>query len=44
MFSRPWTLKVTLHRSKNAAMQLMNFKCVEFAEEMIYGHLYKKAD
>jgi hypothetical protein len=44
VFSRPWTLKVTLYRSKNPAMQLMNFKCVEFAEEMIYGHLYKKAD
>jgi len=28
------------HTEKNA--QLNEFKCVEFAEELIYGHLKKK--
>jgi hypothetical protein len=28
------------HLAKN--MQLMEYKCVEFAEELMYGHLRKR--
>jgi hypothetical protein len=42
-FSRPWKMNVILykHREKNA--RLLEFKCVEFTEELIYGDLRKKA-
>ena len=39
VFAEPWTIQLPLYRhlADNAAM--MEFKCVEFAEELIYGHL-----
>ena len=30
------------HRRLEKSMQLLEFKCVEFAGELIYGHLRKK--
>jgi hypothetical protein len=42
VFSRPWkiSLPVYRHQAKNA--QLMEYKCVEFVEELMYGHLRKQ--
>jgi len=39
VFSAPWTIRMPLYRhvADNAAM--MEFKCTEFSEELIYGHL-----
>jgi hypothetical protein len=44
VFSRPWTLSMPLYRRLEPNMQLLEFKCVEFAEALIYGHLSKGAD
>lgn len=42
-FSRPWTLSMPLYRRLDEHAQVLEYKCVEFAEELLYGHL-KKAD
>jgi hypothetical protein len=39
LYSRPWTIRVPLYRRAEANAQLLEFKCVPFAEEKIYGHL-----
>jgi hypothetical protein len=41
VFTRPWKISMPLYRrlEKNAA--LLEFKCVEFVEELMYGHLRK---
>ena len=40
-FTRPWKISMPLYRRKDRNAQLLEFKCVEFAEDMIYGHLRK---
>ena len=42
VFSKPWTIKMPLYRRRDPNMQLMEYKCVPFAEELMYGHLRKK--
>ena len=42
VFSKPWTISMPLYRRREPNMQLMEYKCVEFAEELMYGHLRKK--
>jgi hypothetical protein len=42
IFSRPWKISMPLYRRREPNMQLMEYKCVEFAEELMYGHLRKK--
>jgi len=42
VFSRPWKIALPLYRRKEPNAQLGEFKCVEFTEELIYGHLKKK--
>ena len=41
VFSRPWKISVPLYRHVEKGAQLLEFKCVEFAEELMYGHLRK---
>src|SRR5678815_2207718 len=41
-FSRPWTIRMPLYRLVEANVQLLEFKCVEFSEELLYGDLKKK--
>ena len=43
VFTRPWTIRMPLYRRLEENAQLLEFKCVEFAEELMYGHLVKKA-
>jgi len=43
-FSRAWTLRVPLYRRIDPNMQLLEFKCVEFSEELLYGELKKQTD
>jgi hypothetical protein len=43
-FTRPWTLRVPLYRRMDVNAQLLEFKCVEFAEELLYGHLKKQPE
>jgi hypothetical protein len=40
-FSRPWKISFPLYRRKEANARLLEFKCVEFSEEVIYGK-YRK--
>ena len=41
-FSRPWKISMPLYRHTEKNVLLMEFKCVEFSEELLYGHLRKK--
>lgn len=41
-FSRPWKISMPLYRRLEKNEQLLEFKCVEFVEELMYGHLRKK--
>jgi hypothetical protein len=43
VFTRPWKISMPLYRRVEKNAQLLEFKCVEFSEEVIYGHLRKKA-
>ncbi|MEP7352710.1 MAG: hypothetical protein ABI824_05715 [Acidobacteriota bacterium] len=42
-FSQPWTIRMPLYRHVEENAQILEFKCVEFAEELLYGHLRKPA-
>ena len=43
-YTRPWTVSLPLYRRLDENMQLLEFKCVEFTEELIYGHLRKEPE
>ena len=36
-FTEPWKISMPLYRRKEANMALMDFRCVEFVEELLYG-------
>ena len=42
VFTRPWTIAMPLYRHVNKDARLGQFKCVEFVEELMYGHLRKE--
>src|ERR1700733_13357123 len=42
VFSRPWKIAMPLYRRLEKNAQLLEFKCVEFVEELMYGHLRKQ--
>jgi len=44
VYTRPWSMKMPLYRRMDENAQLLEFKCVEFAEELLYGHLVKGAE
>jgi hypothetical protein len=41
-FTRPWKISMPLYRRLEKNAQLMDFKCVEFVEELLYGQWRKK--
>lgn len=41
VYSEPWTISMPLYRRMEPNMRLLEFKCVPFAEELMYGHLSK---
>ncbi|MBI2149574.1 MAG: hypothetical protein HYU27_03075 [Acidobacteria bacterium] len=41
VFTRPWKMSMPLYRRQEKNAQLMDFKCVEFVEELIYGQWRK---
>jgi hypothetical protein len=43
-FSRPWKMSMPLYRHVEKNAQLLEFKCVEFAEELVYGNLRRKSE
>lgn len=42
VFTRSWTISMPLYRHVNKDARLGQFKCVEFVEELMYGHLRKE--
>jgi hypothetical protein len=44
IYTRPWKISMPLYRRVEKNAQLLEFKCVEFAEELMYGHLRKKTE
>lgn len=43
VFTRPWKMSMPLYRRIDKGMQLLEFKCVEFSEEFLYGTLRKQS-
>lgn len=41
-FSRPWKVNVVLYRHREMNARMLEFKCVEFVEELLYGDIRKK--
>ncbi len=41
-FTRPWKMSMNLYRHVGEDARLQQFKCVEFVEELMYGHLRKE--
>ena len=41
VFTRPWKMSMPLYRRQERNAQLMDFKCVEFVEELMYGQWRK---
>jgi len=42
VFTRPWKMTMPLYRRVEKNAQLMEFRCVEFVEDLLYGHLRKQ--
>ena len=40
VFTRPWKIEMPLYRRLEPGAQILEFKCIEFAEYATYGHLY----
>ncbi len=41
-FSKPWKISLLLYRNQAKDARLMEFKCVEYAEQLLYGDLVRK--
>jgi hypothetical protein len=44
LYSQPWTIRLPLYRRDEPNAQMLEFKCVPFSEELIYGHLVRRDD
>lgn len=42
VYTRPWTIKMPIYKRVAPDDRLMQFNCVEFVEELMYGHLRKQ--
>ncbi len=42
VFTRPWKMSLILYKHVEPDAQLMEFQCTPFADEFVYGKLYKK--
>ena len=40
-FTRPWHISMPLYRRMEPNMQLIEYRCTEFVEEFLYGHVRK---
>lgn len=43
VFTRPWKIRMPLYRDIRPNAQLLEFKCVEFSEQFMYGHLVESS-
>ena len=44
VFSRPWTISLPLYRRLESNARILEYKCVEFAEDLLYDHLRRGYD
>jgi hypothetical protein len=42
VFTRAWTITMPLYRRLEPNAQLIEYRCIEFVEEFLYGHLRKQ--
>jgi hypothetical protein len=42
VFTRPWKMSMPLYRRVEPNARLLEFRCVEFVEDLLYGHLRKQ--
>ena len=42
VFTRPWKISMPLYRRNEPNAMLLDFKCVEFVEELMYGDFRKR--
>jgi len=41
-FARPWRIAMPLYRRLEPNIQILEYPCIEFAEEFLYGHVRKQ--
>lgn len=44
VYTRPWKISLPLYRRLEADAEILEYKCVEYSEELLYGHLRRGAD
>lgn len=44
IFTEPWKISMPLYRRLDRNMRLLEFKCQQYSEEILYGHLRQGAD
>jgi hypothetical protein len=42
VFSKPWTIAMPIYRRLESNAQVLDFPCIDFTEEFLYGHLRKQ--
>ena len=42
VFTRPWKIRMPLYRRLEENARVLEFKCVEYAEDLVYGHLRRE--
>ena len=42
VFTRPWSIRMPLYRRLEDQARVLEFKCVEFTEDLLYGHLRRE--
>ena len=42
VYTRTWQIAMPLYRRLEANMQLIEYPCIEFSEEFMYGHVRKQ--
>ena len=42
VFTRPWTIAMPIYRRLEPNIQLLDYQCIDFAEEFLYGNLRKQ--
>ena len=44
VFTRPWQISLLLYRHLNEDAEILEYKCVEFSEDLLYGDLRRAAN
>ena len=42
VFTAPWKISMPIYRRMEANAQLLDYRCIEFAEEFMYGNLRRQ--